>query len=122
MNVCITESLDKKNSPNAERWCRYTPRVAIRQVERCPAREWLAPQEPVVAAERGAVGIGVPAAGVRPEVERVRRLSRADDDSVDDGVWSNSRQDRIRPGASPSSLWTSDERRAMSRQVPGTQQ
>ena len=25
MNVCITESLDKKNSPNSERWCRYTP-------------------------------------------------------------------------------------------------
>ncbi len=32
VNVCITESLDKKNSPNSERWCRYTPRVGIRQI------------------------------------------------------------------------------------------
>jgi hypothetical protein len=27
VNVCITESLDKENSPSPERWCRYTPRV-----------------------------------------------------------------------------------------------
>ena len=36
VNVCITESLDKKNSPSAERWCRYTPRSGVRQVEVAP--------------------------------------------------------------------------------------
>src|SRR3954454_19033209 len=27
MKVCMTVSLDKKNSPNGERWCLYTPQV-----------------------------------------------------------------------------------------------
>jgi hypothetical protein len=69
VNVGITESLDKKNSPRVELWCRYTW-SRIRQIEACPTREWLAPQKPVVATERGTVRIGVLTVGVRPEVER----------------------------------------------------
>jgi hypothetical protein len=36
VNVCITESLERKNSPNAERWCRYTPRVVSDRSKNSP--------------------------------------------------------------------------------------
>jgi hypothetical protein len=36
VKVCITESLDKKNSPKLELWCRYTPGVVSDRSKRAP--------------------------------------------------------------------------------------
>jgi hypothetical protein len=36
VNDCITESLDRKNSPKVDLWCRYTPGVVSDRTKHAP--------------------------------------------------------------------------------------
>src|SRR4051794_17230091 len=44
----ITASLDKKNSPSSERWCRYPCGVVDVELERRATRQRLAPEQLVI--------------------------------------------------------------------------